>query len=75
MKIEEYIKNLQEIADKHPNLDVIYATDDEGNDYSLVSFTPTIGQFSKGRYSNGEWLPEEHFEEADEPTVNAVCIN
>ena len=44
MNLREYIENLNKFAEEHPeylDLDVIYASDDEGNDYDYVSNEPT----------------------------------
>ena len=43
MKIKDYIKELQAIAKKHPNLEVVYATDDEGNSFNYVQYNPSVG--------------------------------
>jgi len=42
MKLKEYIKHLQKIDQEHPenNFDVVYATDDEGNEYNRVGYVP-----------------------------------
>jgi len=74
MKLKQYIKKLQEIAEKYPNIDVIYSCDDEGNRYGEVGFSPSVG-----RYKDGEWISESQFEEFEEDgdklVVNSVCIN
>jgi len=82
MKLSTYIEECQKILEKYGDLDVIYASDDEGNDYNLVHHTPCVGE-----YENREFTLEAHFDEAEEYidgvdgsetvnyTVNAVCIN
>ena len=43
MKLREYIENLNKLATEHPeylDLDVIYASDDEGNYYNEVNYEP-----------------------------------
>ena len=47
MKLKEYIENLQAIYDISGNLEVIYATDDEGNDFNNVSHKPPVVYFDK----------------------------
>jgi hypothetical protein len=64
MKLTEYIEQLQELAQKHPNATVIYSKDDEGNGYSPVHYSPSAGEF-KGREFNNDASKK----------VNAVCIN
>jgi UDP-N-acetylglucosamine 2-epimerase len=63
MKLKDYIKKLQEIADKHPNLTVVYAADDEGNRFSEVFYDPSYGHFDGESFENGD------------KKINAVCVN
>lgn len=81
MKLEEHIKNLQEIAQKYPNLDVVYSADDEGNSYGKIHYSPRVGSYNSGER---EWIPESLFSdyEGDEENdnenkliVNSVCVN
>jgi len=67
MKLHTYIKHLEEINKKYPNLDVIYASDDEGNSFNLVQFWPDVGLFSE-RNHEFDWDVESN-------QLNAVCIN
>jgi hypothetical protein len=63
MKLTEYIQDLQQIESKHGgDLEVIYATDDEGNGFNTVVFTPTACNWDGEETGNGE-------------DINAVCIN
>jgi hypothetical protein len=64
MKLKDYIAKLQEIAKDHPNAKVIYAADDEGNNFSSVQFGPAVGNFDGANFDNSE-----------EAKVNAVCLN
>jgi hypothetical protein len=43
MKLSELITKLQEIRFDNGDLDVCYCKDDEGNEYSKVYYTPTVG--------------------------------
>lgn len=71
MKVKEYLNNLIEMVKRNPKLeeyDVIYASDDEGNDFKPVIFTPTIMKvLNEGDYS----LEVETMSESP----NAICIN
>ncbi len=69
MKLSEYIEGCQKILEEYGDLDVIYAIDDEGNDFNLVHHTPSVG-----KYEHHEFTPEEYFDD-DSETVNSVCIN
>jgi hypothetical protein len=42
MKLKDYIKQLQEIANKHPNIEVAYSSDDEGNRFDYVRYNPAV---------------------------------
>ena len=71
MNLKTYIKALHKIAEKHDNLEVVFAKDDEGNQYHPVVYTPTLGV-----YNNGEFIS------AKDPSIikekiklNAVCVN
>ena len=47
MTLQTYIKKLQEICDKYPKAEVIYSSDDEGNDYQEVFYDPSIGDWGE----------------------------
>jgi hypothetical protein len=78
MKLKEYFKKLQNIIKKYPEsleYEVIMSSDDEGNNFQIVNYSPSLGNF-KGEY-NGDWTPlsEEKFFKEQNLKVNAVCIN
>lgn len=75
MTLKEYIENLNEFVKENPetlNMQVVTSSDDEGNSYSLVHFTP-----SKGIYKNREFISYEQYEDWDreDSETNAVCVN
>lgn len=72
MTLSKYIAQLQEIAKVHPDIQLIYSADDEGNSYDRVHFLPSLGH-----YDDGEWTPEDDRESFEEQgyKVNAACIN
>jgi len=70
MKLRQWLNNLNDQVHLDPtmlDMDVVYGSDDEGNDFNWVSYTAT-----KGHYSDREFKalfdnePEEN---------NAVCLN
>ena len=69
MKLKDYIKQLNEIAKKYPNLTVITSSDDEGNSFHEVVYSPAVGRFT-GRC---EFEPFDG--DAASPKPNAVCLN
>jgi len=68
MKLWEFKKKIDYILANNPgskHWQVVYSSDEEGNYFGEVFYTPTIGRFNKE-------LNE--FEDAHK-TPNAVCIN
>jgi len=71
MKLQEYMSNLNELTDKHPeylDLEVVTASDDEGNDFNIVHYAPSVGE-----YTDREFICQSDFE--DDEVVNAICVN
>lgn len=67
MKLKEYIKKLNDILEEHGDLECIYSSDDEGNNFQRVNYSPQAGNFE-----------EEDFNEVDsddDKEINCVCIN
>ena len=76
MKLKEFLENIQLAIANVENweeLEVITSSDDEGNSYSGVYFSPTIGFFDK---EDKEFYAEES-ERWDDVVLanNAICIN
>jgi len=52
MKIGEYAEHIKKLAQDHPELDVVYSIDDEGNAYHKVHYEPSVQEvevFDMGR--------------------------
>lgn len=50
MKLGELIQNLEDIVKDHPeylDLDVVYSSDDEGNFYRYVYYSPSVGFYDE----------------------------
>lgn len=82
MKLKEYSDNLARLAAQYPDLEVVSASDDEGNSFQKVSFSGTLGYFT-GKY-HGDFVdvvnvnkyPEEDvYEEFVGKPPTAICIN
>lgn len=69
MKIKDYLKNLQKLAKKYPDADVITSSDEEGNRFEKVFFVPSAVYFS-----NGEIITELDAKEGC-LKLNAICLN
>lgn len=66
-----YLKELQEALASHPaapNLQVVQATDAEGNGFGEVVYSPAVGVLGPDGFTALEKLPPG-------TTPNAVCIN
>lgn len=76
MKLKEYIKSLQDLVKENPSyekLNVIYAKDDEGNDFGPIGFSPSLGNLNE----DGDFTQVENFNDIDEEDriINSVCVN
>ena len=74
MKLEEYISDLQNLVKEHPeylNFKVVYAADDEGNQFNPLNHSPSLGNYEKG-----EFTPDDGTEEfTQQCKINSICIN
>lgn len=74
MKLEAYIQILQELRKLYGDVDLVYSSDDEGNNFSKVYHNPTPGQFTH----HHEFIPQDQFNDYDDSyefTVNSICVN
>lgn len=73
MKLTKYIEKLQELLNKHGDLELIYSSDDEGNSYDRIAYLPNIVYFDM---NNRERICSEDLEEWDESDYQKViCVN
>lgn len=72
MKISEMINNLQDFMAENGDIECWYATDDEGNEYHAVYFSPSKIYVDE----NGEVYELEDLEdyELDIEDVKPVCV-
>jgi len=71
MKLKDYLKNINELVKENKELlelDVVYASDDEGNYFDKVKFTPCIGTYESGSFITFK-------EDSHKGDLNAICIN
>jgi len=76
--VSDLIKDLEEIKAIHGDLPLIYAKDDEGNDFDYVFFSPTPGYFDDDAcefIDDVEDFNSMRDEDDKELTINAVCVN
>jgi hypothetical protein len=66
-KLSELIRELKEIKDKHGDLPLCHSSDDEGNSYHEVLFSPTPMNMKKTKH-NLEFISDMH-------KPNYICIN
>ena len=69
MKLKEYIQHLQQIKNTHPDVDVVCASDQEGNSFEVVHYHPALG-----RFDGNDWETEGDLDEVG-GKVNAVLLN
>ncbi len=70
MKLNNYIKKLQEIQTYYGDLELIYAKDDEGNGYNEVGYFPEMVYYNK---VDKELIPKACIEEYVEEDYTIVC--
>lgn len=63
MKLKQYANYINELAKKYPDVKVVYAADNEGNNFSKVYWEPTYGHFDGNMFENNTC------------PINAVCVN
>ena len=44
MKLKEYAEKINKLVEGYGNMDVAYASDDEGNKYQYVNYSPDVGK-------------------------------
>lgn len=70
MKLKEYMQKLNELIKNNQEaleFTVITSIDDEGNDFKVVNFDPSIGFYESGEFDSDEETSDDDF--------NAVCLN
>ena len=71
MKLKEYISKLESLLEKHGNVDIIYASDSEGNSFEKCRYEPSACKFDEDAYDE----PVKFINAHPKLKVNAVCIN
>ena len=74
MKLSEYIKGLQVLLKTEGDLEVVYSTDAEGNDFHKVDYKPTVFYFEDLEQYYLERVEEYLLDEYENPS-KANCIN
>jgi hypothetical protein len=80
MKVSNFIEKLEKIKEEYGDLQLVYSSDDEGNRFEKVHYSPSAGCYVE---QSGEWLGgvdlEEKNDELDKDEeqfkFNSVCIN
>lgn len=70
MTLKEYAKEINKLAEKYPNVLVVYSSDDEGNSFHRVNHAGTVGFFD-----NGDFFDLGYVEDIFGKKPNAVWIN
>jgi hypothetical protein len=73
MKLKDFAKQVSKLAEKYPDLTVIYAIDEEGNAFHKVHFKPTLMVY-KDEFREAYGMDEvDELKSGEKP--NAVCVN
>lgn len=73
MKLTTYIEKLKELLQEHGDLDLIYSTDDEGNEYRKLHYDPAVVNYIESDYCI---IHEDDLEEYNESEYQKViCVN
>lgn len=77
IKLKDFIQNLNEFVKNNPDaleMYVVASSDDEGNSFSPVHYSPTSGYYDRG---DKNFVPKSQFGEFgyNEGSTNSVCIN
>lgn len=75
MKLSEYIKELNKLKKEYGNLEVIYAKDEEGNNFHSVNYEPSLCQVENLEEYYLEIVGFNGDPSIDKKDFNAVCIN
>lgn len=81
MKLKSYIEDLKRLEKKIGNVELIYATDDEGNCFNIVNYAPGIKYVSQDDLDNGYIDGMDVYDDAtninnsNNSAVAVVCIN
>lgn len=78
MKLKEYIKRLQKLEKEVGDVELIYATDEEGNWFYEVDFAPSIKRVYKEDLDKGsiDGLNIYDYDDTNEEgDTTVVCIN
>lgn len=73
MKLKDWLKSLNEQVTENPEIleyDVVYSSDDEGNNFDFVHYNPTVGEFKEEEFGRGYYAFN-----SDSVNKNAICIN
>ena len=76
MKLKEFTENLNKILNENPeyaDLEVITATDDEGNGYNGVYYSPIVGDWTE----DDEFIARRNKEDFDAHgyEIKVICVN
>ena len=66
MKLREYAEKLQRLAKLHPDVVVVTSSDDEGNAFHEVFYSPCVGHFDGEEFDSTKVRGK---------LPNAVCLN
>lgn len=76
MKLKSYIEDLKRLEKKVGNVELIYGTDDEGNSFNPVSYSPGIKYVPKEDLKRGSIDGVDVYDDkVNDEMETVVCIN
>jgi hypothetical protein len=73
VKLQQYQEKLQELLEEYGDLDLIYSTDDEGNEFRKLYCIPSLVNYVESDYTI---IHDDDLEEYDESEYKKViCVN
>lgn len=80
MTLREYISHLNKMVENKPalrNVEMVFASDDEGSEYKPVSWYPSVMYTNKVEYGMEVHTKSDLLEEGESPDdyIAVVCVN
>ena len=75
MNLRQYLKGLKKLVREHGDSEVVYASDEEGNSFHKVFYTPSVGFYKNGEYYPADAETKESIEKKFGKEHSAVCVN
>ena len=75
MTLRQYLEGLKKFVREHGDSEVVYASDEEGNSFHKVFYTPSAGFYKNGEYYPADQETIESIEKKFGKEHKAICVN